>query len=157
MGVKIAIVSTDDINQHKMWKAHLEELDYKNRGPQKIEFPIIDDNKASVSKKYGMLHTPTSTTEDVRGVFIIDSKNIVRSINFYPMTIGRNIDELKRIVIALQTSDELKVSTPANWNNGDDVLVPHFPYTGKQLSENPELKNKFYNVGDRMWFQKVQE
>lgn len=157
LGVKIAIISTDDIGQHMMWKSHLEELDYKNRGPQKIEFPIIDDSSASASKKYGMLHAPTSTTEDVRGVFIIDSKNIVRSINFYPMSIGRNMDEIKRIVVALKTSDELKVSIPANWNNGDDVLIPHFPYTEQQLADNPDLKKEFYNVGNRMWFKKIQK
>ncbi|MGQ8337165.1 peroxiredoxin [Sunxiuqinia sp. A32] len=156
MGVKVAIVSTDVISQHKMWKAHLEELDYKNRGPQQINFPIIDDSKHTISKQYGMLHEPTSTTEDVRGVFIIDSNNIVRSINFYPMSVGRNIDEIKRIVAALQTTDEAKVLTPANWNNGDDVLVPYYPYTQEQLSENPIMGEEYYNVGNRMWFKKVE-
>lgn len=138
-----------------MWKAHLEELNYKNRGAQKINFPIIDDHEAKVSTTYGMIHYPTSTTEDVRGVFIIDGNNIVRSVNFYPMQVGRNMDELVRIVEALQTTDQAKVLTPANWNEGDDVLVPYFPYTKEQLAENPELKDNFYNVGDRMWFKKV--
>jgi peroxiredoxin (alkyl hydroperoxide reductase subunit C) len=155
LGVKLAVISTDNLEQHKMWKAHLEELNYKNRGTQKINFPIIDDHEASVSKSYGMLHLPTSTTEDVRGVFIIDGNNVVRSINFYPMEVGRNMDELVRIVEALQTTEEAKVLTPANWNEGDDVLVPYFPYTKEQLAANPELENEFYNVGDRMWFKKV--
>jgi peroxiredoxin (alkyl hydroperoxide reductase subunit C) len=138
-----------------MWKAHLEELDYKGRGTQKINFPILDDSKATASKTYGMLHEPVSTNKDIRGVFVIDSENIVRSINFYPMEVGRNMAEIVRIVEALKTTDEAKVLTPANWNEGDDVMVPYFPYTKAQLAENPELEKEFYNVGNRMWFKKV--
>lgn len=155
LGVKVAVISTDDVEQHNMWKAHLEELDYKDRGPQKINFPIIDDHGAEASKLYGMLHEPTSTTKDIRGVFIIDSNNIVRSINFYPMQVGRNMVEIERILVALQTTDNAHVLTPANWNNGDDVMVPYFPYTKEQLALNPELENEFYNVGNRMWFKKA--
>jgi len=157
LGVKIAVVSTDDIEQHKSWKTALEELDYKGRGMQKINFPIIDDKKFAISKKYGMLHTPTSTTKDVRGVFIIDPQNNVRSINFYPMNIGRNMDEIKRIVIALQASDKHEVSTPANWNPGDDFIVPHYPFTQQELANNPSLKDEYYNVGNRLWFKKNQK
>lgn len=154
LGVKIAVISTDNIGQHEMWKAHLEELDYKGRGTQTINFPIIEDVEAKASKKYGMLHTPTSTTKDVRGVFIIDSDNIVRSINFYPMQVGRNMNEIVRIVEALQTTEMAEVLTPANWNEGDDVLVPYYPYTEAQLIADPTLKDDFYNVGNRMWFKK---
>lgn len=155
LGVKIAVISTDDLEMHKMWKASLEELDYKGRGPQKINFPLIDDHTVVISRKYGMIHSPTSTNRDIRGVFIIDPDNMVRSINFYPMTIGRNMDEIKRIVVALQTSDKQMVSTPANWKDGDDVLVHHFPYTQKELADNPSVKDDYYNVGDRIWFKKV--
>lgn len=154
LGVKIVVVSTDNIEHHKLWKTALEELDYKGRGLQKIYFPIVDDEKYIISKKYGMLHTPASTTKDVRGVFIIDPQNNVRSINFYPMNIGRNMDEIKRIIVALQTSDNQKVSTPANWNPGDDVIVPHYPFTEQELANNPNLKDEYYNVGNRVWFKK---
>jgi len=154
LGVKFAVISTDDVEQHNMWKAHLEELDYKGRGTQKINFPILDDHTASASKAYGMLHEPASTNKDIRGVFILDSKNIVRSINFYPMQVGRNMHEIVRIVEALQTADNEQVLTPANWNEGDDVMVPYFPYTKEQLAENPDLEKEFYNVGNRMWFKK---
>lgn len=157
LGVKIAVISTDVLSQHNMWKAHLEELDYKNRGQLQINFPIIDDSDASVSKEYGMLHVPTSTTEDVRGVFIIDDNNVVCSVNFYPMRVGRNMDEIVRIIQALQTTAATDVLTPADWNDGDDVLVPYFPYTKTQLEANPDLKNDFYNVGDRLWFKKMGE
>ncbi len=157
LGVKIAVISTDDVNQHNLWKAHLEELDYKNRGTQKILFPILDDHSATVSKKYGMLHQPISTNKDIRGVFIIDGNNIVRSINFYPMEVGRNMGEIIRIVEALQTTEKEEVLTPANWNEGDDVMVPYFPYTKEQLAADPDLENEFYNVGNRMWFKKAKQ
>lgn len=154
LGVKIAVISTDNLEQHKMWKAQLESLNYKNRATPKINFPIIDDHEATISKKYGMLHLPASTTEDVRGVFIIDGNNTVRAINFYPMQVGRNMNEIVRLVEALQTTDQAKVLTPANWKPGDDVLIPYFPYTKEQLAANPELANEFYSVGNRMWFKK---
>lgn len=154
LGAKLAVISTDELKIHHLWKAHIEDLDYKNRGQQKVHFPILEDNKAEASKLYGMLHEPVSTNRDIRGVFIIDSKNIVRSVNFYPMEIGRNIDEIIRTVAALQTADEAKVLTPANWNEGDDVLIPHFPYTSEQLANDPDIKNNYYSVGERLWFRK---
>jgi len=155
LGVQIAVISTDDVDMHNMWKAHLEELDYKDRGRQQINFAILDDSDAKASKIYGMLHEPASTNRDIRGVFIIDSENIVRSINFYPMQVGRNMQEIVRIVEALQTTDESQVLTPANWENGDDVMVPYFPYTKAELKANPELEDKFYSMGNRMWFKKI--
>ncbi|MBL7971843.1 MAG: peroxiredoxin, partial [Prolixibacteraceae bacterium] len=103
----------------------------------------------------GMLHEPTSTNRDIRGVFIIDPNNIVRSINFYPMQIGRNMNEIVRILEALQTADNSLVYTPANWNVGDDVIVPHYPYTEKELADHPDLKDEYYSVGNRMWFKKM--
>jgi peroxiredoxin (alkyl hydroperoxide reductase subunit C) len=154
LNTHIAIISTDEIKTHHLWKEHLESLDYKNRGSQQINFPIIDDHQALVSKMYGMMHEPTSTTKDVRGVFIIDGNNKIRSVNFYPMEIGRNMHEILRTIEALQTTDEAKVLTPANWEKGHDVLVPYFPYTNDQLAENPDIADKFYNVGNRMWFKK---
>ncbi len=155
LNVKIAVLSTDELSQHELWKKHLEELDYKGRGAQAIAFPILADYDAKISKEYGMLHEPTSTLKDVRGVFIIDPENTVRSINFYPMQIGRNMDEIIRIVEALQTSDQESVMTPANWNEGDDVIVPYFPFTKEELAAKPELKEDYYSVGNRLWFKKV--
>jgi peroxiredoxin (alkyl hydroperoxide reductase subunit C) len=155
LNVKIAIISTDNVETHNQWLAHLEEIDYKNRGKQDIKFPVIDDHEKSASRLYGMLHEPVSTNRDIRGVFIIDPQNKIRSVNFYPMEVGRNLDEIVRLVEALQTVDQAKVLTPANWENGGDVMVPYFPYTKEQLAENPGLKDEFYNMGNRMWFKKV--
>lgn len=155
LDVKIAIISTDDLEQHELWVAHLEEIDYMGRGTQQIKFPVIDDHQRAASRLYGMLHDPVSTNKDVRGVFVIDPQNVVRSINFYPMQVGRNMNEVVRLVEALQTVDQAKVLTPANWVNGDDVMVPYYPYTKEQLAANPALKDEFYSMGNRMWFKKV--
>ncbi|GAB1453120.1 peroxiredoxin [Draconibacterium sp.] len=155
LGVKIAIISTDNVDQHNMWVAHLDEIDYKDHGKQVINFPVISDTDKNASKLYGMLHEPTSSNRDIRGVFIIDPDNVVRSINFYPMQVGRNMNEIVRIVEALQTVDQAKVLCPANWKPGDDVMVPYYPYTKEQLAANPELKEEYYSMGNRMWFKKI--
>ena len=157
LDVKMIIVSTDTLAKHFMWKKALEETAYKDKDPVKIKFPFVDDNRLVVSKEYGMLHLPISTTKDVRGVFIINPQNKIEAIYFYPMNIGRNMEEIKRTVIALQTAGKGKdhVLIPANWQVGDDVLVPQFPYTDKQLADNPEVKNNYYNIGSFMWFKKM--
>lgn len=154
LNAQVAVISADNLSEHNRWKAWLEGLNYKGRGNFKIEFPLIDDHDHMVSKAYGMIHEPTSTNKDIRGVYIIDPKNIVRSVNFYPMQVGRNMKEIERILVALQTADRDLVCTPANWQLGDDVIVPHFPYTDKDLAQNPDLENNYYNVGGYMWFKK---
>lgn len=155
LGVKVAVISTDNLELHKMWKAYLEELDYKNRGKVAINFPLIDDQNGTCSKMYGMLHEPVSSNRDIRGVFIIDSENIVRSINFYPTEVGRNMNEIVRIVKALQETSQSHVFTPVNWQDGDDVIVPYFPYTTNELALNPEIANEYYQLGNRIWFKKI--
>ncbi len=155
LDVKIAIISTDNVDQHKMWVAHLEEIDYRGHGKQVINFPVIEDTDKTASKLYGMLHEPVSSTKDIRGVFVIDPENVIRAVNFYPMQVGRNMNEVVRLVEALQTVDQAKVLTPANWEQGEDVMVPYYPYTKEQLAANPELKEEYYSMGNRMWFKKI--
>lgn len=155
LNAQIAIVSSDDVTEHNRWKKWLESLNYKDRGMLKIDFPLIDDHTHSISKQYGMLHQPTSTNRDIRGVYIIDPNNVVRSINFYPIEVGRNMKEIERILAALQTADRQMVFTPANWHPGDDVIVPHYPYTQGELASKPEIIDNFYNVGGYMWFKKT--
>jgi len=157
LNVKIVIVSTDTLAKHFMWKKALEETAYKGKDPVKINFPLVDDNRLVISKEYGMLHLPISTTKDVRGVFIINPQNKIEAIYFYPMSIGRNMEEIKRTVIALQTAGKGKdrLLTPANWQLGDDLLVPQYPYTEKQVAENPDLKDNYYSVNTFMWFKKA--
>lgn len=157
LGVKIAVVSIDEVERHQLWKDFMERILNDESGPIEIKFPIVADLSGEVSRKYGMLHKSMNDSRDVRGVFIIDPDNTIQSINFYPMNIGRNIDEILRTVAALQLSMQENVLTPANWNPGDDVLVPHKPYTVEELKQNPDLKDQYYNLGEYMWFKKMKQ
>jgi peroxiredoxin (alkyl hydroperoxide reductase subunit C) len=154
LGVKIAVISTDSINQHYSWKKALEEISYKGRTPVKINFPIIADENYAISVSYGMIHEKYNTTMDVRGVFIINPENKICAIFFYPTNIGRNMEEIKRAVTALQIAGR-DCETPVNWKPGEDVMVPHFPYTDEQLKANPGLSKNYYNYGGFMWFIKA--
>jgi peroxiredoxin (alkyl hydroperoxide reductase subunit C) len=124
LDTKIIVVSTDGLNSHLAWKKSMEEIRYHDKQTPKINFPLISDNNLEVSKKYGMIHSYSSTTKDIRGVFIVDPNEKIRAIFFYPMNVGRNIDEIKRTLIALQMADHKNVLTPANWMPGDAVLIP---------------------------------
>lgn len=155
LGVKTAVVSIDEIDRHLLWKEFMEKTMREEGENIKINFPIVADLSGKVSKKYGMLHSSANDKRDVRGVFIIDPDNIVQAISFYPMNVGRNIDELLRTVAALQLTQKENVLTPYNWEPGSDVLVPHKPFTEDELKENPDLKNQYYNKGEFMWYKKM--
>ncbi len=155
LGVKIAIISVDDLSSHNAWKQYMEGILQESKDSVKINFPFIADNGGRVSDKYGMLHAWENETRDVRGVFIIDPENVIQSISFYPNNVGRNLEEIKRVIVALQTSEKDQVLTPANWNYGDDVLMKFLPYSESDLIENPDLKDQYYKVGVNMWYKKV--
>ncbi len=156
LDVSLAIISVDNLETHYQWKKHMEEIMQLNDEATKINFPFIDDSDTKISNKYGMLHSWDYIARDVRGVFIIDPDNVIQSINFYPLNIGRNMEEIKRAVLALQTSRENNVLTPANWTPGDDVLMPYAPYTEKEYTNNPELQSQYYKVGVNMYFKREQ-
>lgn len=137
LDVKIAVLSTDKIERHKLWVESMEGLTYKDQSNYKVDFPLIADPDLTASRKYGMIHPNSATTKNVRGVFIIDPDNNIRSIMYYPMEIGRNFHEIERTVLALQRHDNNNVMTPANWNSGEDVIVPFMNYSpDKDVSEN---------------------
>lgn len=114
-----------------------------------IPFPIIEDQDMKIAKTYGMISESMSSTSTVRTVFIIDDKQVLRTILYYPLTTGRNIPEILRIVDALQTSDKSNVVTPANWLPGTPVLLPP-PKTFKELQKRVENCNKEYKCLD--WY-----
>jgi peroxiredoxin 2/4 len=153
LGVKIVAVSTDRLDTHEQWKKAMEGLIYKDRKSVKIDFPIVADENLSVSKKYGMIHSATNTTRDVRGVYIIDPDNIIQAIYFYPKNVGRNTDELIRMITALQKSSDEHVMTPANWKAGDDVLIPTIPKADASAQELAE--EGFYNLAWFVWYKKA--
>jgi len=154
LGVKLAIISTDELTSHYQWKQLLEDILVSQGEEEKISFPLIDDHNGRISNTYGMLHAWEDPTRDVRGVFIIDPENRIKSINFYPMNIGRNMEEIKRVVLALQVSEKEEVLLPANWTYGDDVLMKYVPYTQEELEKDPSLKEKYYKVGINLWYRK---
>ncbi|MCK4628434.1 MAG: peroxiredoxin [Sedimentisphaerales bacterium] len=118
-------LSIDSTFSHIAWLRTIKEkIQYKGMKDVEVLFPVISDLTMEVSKKFGMLQPAASTTQAVRAVFIIDPKAIVRAILYYPLSNGRNMDEVKRMVLAMQHSDEHQVATPANWNPGDDVIIP---------------------------------
>jgi peroxiredoxin (alkyl hydroperoxide reductase subunit C) len=118
-GVELLGLSVDSVSSHIAWVRNVEE-----KTGVKIPFPIIADLNKEVSLAYGMVHPGQSKTETVRCVFIIDDKQIIRTILYYPLSTGRNMQEIIRIVDALQTTDANGVATPANWKPGDKVVVP---------------------------------
>jgi len=152
LNVKLLVMSTDSLYSHVQWKKSLEELSYKDRTPVKINFPIADDKKYTASKLYGMVNNHGSgSTRDVRAVFIIDPENVIQAIVYYPMSVGRNMEEIKRAVIALQTVAEGKYSTPANWQQGNDLILKAKP-SASDLKK-PE-NSGIYDVAWYMTFKK---
>jgi len=128
-GTELLGLSIDSVSSHIAWARNIEE-----KTGVKIPFPIIADLSKEVSTSYGMIHPEQSKTETVRCVFIIDDKQIIRTILYYPLTTGRNMQEILRIIDALQTTDQYKVATPANWKPGDMVVVPS-PNTQEMAEE----------------------
>ena len=127
-GVELLGLSVDSLTSHIAWARNVEE-----KVGVKIPFPIIADLNKEVTLSYGMVHPGQSKTETVRCVFVIDPNQIVRAILYYPLTTGRNMDEILRLVDALQTTDQHGVATPANWRPGDMVVIP--PPNTQEMAE----------------------
>ncbi len=126
--------SIDSIFSHIAWVRNIEQ----NFGV-KVPFPIIADLDQKVAGLYGMVHKPSSATAAVRCVFFIDPKRTLRAMIYYPLNLGRNFDEIMRVVDALQTADKHGVACPANWRPGDEVIVPP-PATSQAAEERMHAK-----------------
>lgn len=134
--------SVDSVYSHIAWVRNIEH----NFGV-KVPFPVIADLDQKVARSFGMVHEAVSDTATVRAVFVIDPKNLIRAIIYYPMSLGRNVDEIVRIVDALQTADANACSTPANWKPGESVIVPA-PAT--QADAERRVAAKEFEVSD--WY-----
>lgn len=125
LNAKLLGLSIDSGYSHIAWLRTIKEkIEYKGMKGVEINFPVISDLTMEVSRRFGMLQPAASTTQAVRAVFIIDPKAIVRAILYYPLSNGRNVDEVKRLLVAMQHSDQYQIATPANWQPGDDVIIP---------------------------------
>lgn len=133
--VKLIGLSIDSIHAHVAWRENLGKI-----FETKINYPMIADHNGSVAAKYGMIHPGASSTVTVRCVFVIDPKRTVRAIIYYPLNVGRNVDEVVRLVDALQTADKHGVACPVNWKPGEKVIVPP-PKTEKDVEARLSDKN----------------
>lgn len=140
--VQLLGLSVDSVTSHIAWVRNIEE-----KFGVKIPFPVIADLDKKVSQLYGMIMPGESKTETSRCVFVIDPNGTLRAMIYYPLTTGRNMDEILRLINALQTTDEHHVATPANWSPGDDVIVPT-PTTQEaaeeRLKEGYECKDWYF-------------
>ncbi|MBR4410759.1 MAG: peroxiredoxin [Firmicutes bacterium] len=123
LNVELLGLSVDSLYSHIAWIRKIEEFEWKGMQRMKIDFPVIADLNTKVSTMYGMLQPNVSSTQAVRAVFLIDPQGIIRSITYYPLTTGRNFAEIKRMIQAIQKSDEVHMSTPAGWQPGDDLII----------------------------------
>lgn len=122
---KLVGLSVDGLYSHIAWLRTIKEkIAYKGMKDVEVKFPLIEDITMEVATKYGMMMPGESNTKAVRAVFFIDTKGIIRAIIYYPLSLGRNFDELYRALIAMQAADAFSIATPADWMPGDDVIVP---------------------------------
>ncbi len=128
-GVKLIGISVDSVHSHLAWLQNM-----KQKMGVTIPFPMVADIDMRVSHQYGMIHPGASATATVRALFVIDPKRTVRALIYYPMNAGRNVDEVLRLVTALQTADQYGCATPVNWREGDKVVVPP-PKTVQEVEE----------------------
>jgi peroxiredoxin (alkyl hydroperoxide reductase subunit C) len=144
--VQLIGLSIDSVHSHLAWIRNIEQ-----HFDVKVPFPVIADLDMKVAMRYGMIHPGASSTAAVRAVFIIDDKGNTRAMLYYPLTSGRSIPEVLRLVDALQTHEKHKVATPANWQPGDKVIVP--PPATQQEAE--ERMNAGYECVD--WYFRKRE
>lgn len=135
-------LSVDSLYSHIAWLRTIhEKIEFNGIKNSEITFPLIADIKMEVAHRYGMVQPNESSTSAVRAVFFIDPRGIIRTIIYYPLALGRNFDEIKRVLIGLQTIDRYHVALPADWRPGRDVIVPT-PGTSRAAKERMETKKE---------------
>lgn len=144
LNVQLVGVAVDSIYAHIAWVRNIEE-NFK----VKIQFPVIADLDQKVAQAFGMVHQAVSDTATVRAVFFIDPKNVIRGLLYYPLNLGRNVDELLRVFEALQTADQNACALPANWRPGDPVIVPA-PITQADAEKRVQSNGSGVDVTD--WY-----
>lgn len=131
-GVKVLAVSVDPVASHQEWIKDIDDTQKTH-----VDFPILGDKDRKVAQLYGMIHPKQNDTLTVRSVFIIDPKKTIRAMLTYPASTGRDFNEILRVIDSLQLTDRYSVATPANWHNGDDVII------SPSIKDAETLKAKF--------------
>jgi len=124
LNTELVGLSVDSIYAHIAWLRKIKDLEWKGLKNIEVTFPLIEDIRMDVANKYGMIQPGQSNTQAVRAVFVVDPEGLIRTILYYPLSTGRNFDEIKRIILALQKADADHVATPADWRPGQDTIVP---------------------------------
>ena len=125
LNTQLVGLSVDGLYSHIAWLRTIKEkINWKGMKDVEVKFPLIVDISTKVASLSGMIHPGDNETAAVRAVFFIDPQDRIRTIMYYPIVLGRNFDEIKRVIIALQTADKFGVAMPADWRPGDDVIVP---------------------------------
>lgn len=147
---KLVGLSVDGLYSHIAWLRTIKDkIEYKGMKNVEVTFPLIEDISMEVAQKYGMMMPGESNTKAVRAVFVIDPNGIVRTIIYYPLSLGRNFDELYRVILALKTADEFSIATPADWRPGDEVIVPT---AGSCGVAKDRMESKDANITCHDWF-----
>lgn len=122
---KLLGLSVDGLYSHIAWLRTIKDkISYRGMSNVDVTFPLVDDITMEVAKRYGMIMPGEDSTKAVRAVFVVDPTGVIRTIIYYPLSLGRNFDELLRVIQALQAADHFQVATPADWRPGDRVIVP---------------------------------
>lgn len=125
LNTQLVGLSVDGLYSHIAWLRTIKEkIEFRDMKNIEVKFPLIEDITMEVARKYGMIQPNESSTKAVRAVFFIDPHGIIRAMIYYPLSLGRNFKELKRVLIGLQTADKHAVALPADWQPGEDVIVP---------------------------------
>lgn len=125
LNTELVGLSVDGLYSHIAWLRTIKDkIEFRGWKNVEVKFPLIEDITMEVAKKYGMIQPGESNTKAVRAVFFIDPAAKIRAIIYYPLSLGRNFEELKRVIIGLQTADKFAIATPADWQPGEDVIVP---------------------------------
>lgn len=149
LNTEIIGLSVDSLHSHLAWKNSISNLEFNGIEKPEIKFPIIEDIKMEVSRKYGMIQGESDNSA-VRAVFFINPEGIVKTILYYPSSLGRNFKEIKRIILGLQKAEKDNVAIPADWEPGKPHILPP-PRTREEIEERMKLKGK-ENVDVKDWY-----
>lgn len=150
LNTQLVGLSVDGLYSHIAWLRTIKEkIEFRDMKNIEVKFPLIEDITMDVAAKYGMIQPNESSTKAVRAVFFIDPKGIIRAMIYYPLSLGRNFDELKRVIIGLQTADKHAVALPADWRPGEDVIIP--PANSCGVAKD-RMEGKDENVYCKDWF-----
>lgn len=147
-------LSVDSLYAHIAWLRRIHELEWKGMKNVEVNFPLIEDIRMEIAKQYGMIQPVQSNQQAVRAVFIIDPEAKIRLILYYPLSTGRNFDEIKRVLLALQKADADNIATPADWQPGDDVIVPTAGSCGTAKDRMDNQDDEYYCLDWFMCFRK---